>query len=173
MRLITYLFLAMYWIACILLYPQLPDRVAIHFNARGEADAWSDNPFFAWFGIPAIATVTVLLLIGIGKLSAKTPHMWNVPEKKRFLALTPEARAPIIEELSGVMDFASLYTIAVCMVVQLGIYENAARDASHLPAVFHIVVWGGMAVLLLWAVRLNRRIKRMILTASGIDPDAA
>ena len=48
-------------------YPQLPDRLASHWNAAGEADGYSSK-FWGLFMLPLIATVLALLLILIPRL---------------------------------------------------------------------------------------------------------
>jgi uncharacterized membrane protein len=164
-RALNYALLAAYWAACVVVYPKLPDRIAIHFNVRGQPDRWSDNLFLAWFGLPAIATITVLLMIGVAKLAKRSPQLWNIPEKRRFLAMTAEQRAPIEEAMLRYLDLAAFYTLGVCTVVQLDIYRNALAIAGGLSWLFHLVLWGGMAVLLAGGIMLNSRIKKMILAA--------
>ena len=166
MRALNYTVLAAYWAACFVWYPRLPTPYATHFNIRGEPDAWTGGPA-AWFGLPAIATATILLLIGIGKLAQRTPHLWNIPEKKRFLALTPEQRAPIMPVLSSMMDVAGLYSLLVFIVCQWAIYQSALNGHGTLALMFHVVVWGGMIVLLIYILRLNKRVKQMVLAASA------
>jgi uncharacterized membrane protein len=164
MRSFVFALLAAYWAFCLALYPRLPARIAIHFNMRGEADGWSDNPFLAWFALPVIITLTVALIAGIERWGTASPHLWNVPEKKRFLAMTPEQRKPVIAILSGILDMASVYSIAVGAVVQWTIYSNALKShGGGLNILFHIVVWGGMLFLLGYALMVNKRIKQMIL----------
>ena len=166
MRALNYTLLAAYWAACFVWYPKLPEPYATHFNIRGEADAWSNGPG-AWFALPAIATATTLLLIGIGKLAQRTPHLWNIPEKKRFLALTPEQRAPIMTVLSGMMDVAGVYSLLVFIVCQWAVYQSAVDARGSMGVTFHVVVWGGVVVLLIYILRLNKRVKQMILAASA------
>ncbi|MFH1210686.1 MAG: SdpI family protein [archaeon] len=51
----------------IYLYPQMPDTIASHWNAKGEADGYMGK-FWALFIIPIIATVILPLLIFIPRL---------------------------------------------------------------------------------------------------------
>jgi hypothetical protein len=166
MRALIYSILAAYWAGCAIWYPKLPDRYAIHFDAAGRPDGWSDNPI-AWFLLPAIMTLTVLLMSAIGRWSAKMPYLWNVPEKKRFLALRPEQREPIMQELVRVLDFAALYTLAVSITVQIGMYQSARAAEARLPFTFHVILWGGLIGLLAYALVTNRSVKAMILQASA------
>ena len=165
MRGFVYPLLASYWAFCIVLYGRLPGRIAVHFNMRGQADGWSDAPHLMWFALPLIITLTIGLLAGVGKLSAANPHLWNVPEKKRFLALTAEQRAPILQALMSILDLAAIYTIAVAWVVQWSIYANASKSHAIMPVSFHVVTWGGLVLLVAYAITMNRRIKDLILAA--------
>ncbi|NGX17587.1 SdpI family protein [Wenzhouxiangella sp. XN24] len=57
-----------------LVYGELPEQVATHFNRAGEADDWSD-PLTAVLMMPGIMLVTWLLLWGLPKVS---PTGWRV-----------------------------------------------------------------------------------------------
>ena len=166
MRRLLYTLLLTYWAACFAWYPKLPDRYPIHFNARGQPDGWSQGPF-GWFLLPAIGTMTLLLLLGVGKLARRAPQLWNIPEKKRFLALSAEQRAPIESVLDGILEVAALYTLVVIATCQWAIYRSAVSARPGLPLLFHLVLWGGMAVLLMVVLKKNREVKEMIRATSA------
>lgn len=165
MRRLLFILLLTYWAACFVWYPTLPDRYPIHFNARGQPDGWSEGPF-GWFLLPAIGTATLLLLLGMGKLARRAPQLWNIPEKKRFLALSAEKRAPIVAVLDGILEVAALYTLVVIATCQWAIYRSAVSARAGLPLLFHLVLWGGMALLLLVVLKKNREVREMIRAAS-------
>jgi uncharacterized membrane protein len=166
MRRILYSALAAYWAACVVWSQNLPDRYPIHFGASGQPDRWVSG-YFEWFLLPVIATATVLLMFGVGRLANRAPQLWNIPEKKRFLALSAERRAPILSELSRVLDMAALYTVLVFVVCQWSVYRAATTEQQNLPLLFHLVVWGGMVILLIYLLRLNTRIKEKILATDA------
>ena len=166
MRRLLYTLLLTYWAACFAWYPKLPDRYPIHFNARGQPDGWSQGPF-GWFLLPAIGTMTLLLLLGVGKLARRAPQLWNIPEKKRFLALSAEQRAPIVSVLDGILEVAALYTLVVIATCQWAIYRSAVSALPGLPLLFHLVLWGGLAVLLMVVLKKNREVKEMIRATSA------
>lgn len=71
----------------VLLYPQLPDSVAIHFDGAGVPNGWAPKAI-ACFGLPAfLAVVNVLCQVVIahdpnrGKISGKmlTISAWTIP----------------------------------------------------------------------------------------------
>ena len=166
MRGVLYTALLTYWAACFVWFPKLPDRYPIHFDVRGQPDGWSEGAF-GWFLLPVIATVTVILLILVGKLARRAPQLWNIPEKQRFLALSAAERRPIVEVLEGILDLAGLYALVVIVMCQWAIYQSALSARPALPLLFHVVVWGGMIALLAFVLSKNRQIKRMIRAADA------
>lgn len=50
-------------IMIILLYPQLPDRIAIHFDFKGNPDGWSSKISFLYFGIIPQLIVSFICII--------------------------------------------------------------------------------------------------------------
>ena len=138
----------------------LPERIPVHFNLRGEPDRWTSDPAVIWFLLPVVSTLLVLMFLYIGRLSRGRPQLWNIPEKKRFLALTPEQREPILARLLGVMDVAALYTCVLLFYVQTAIYQSARSGAAQLGWSFHILIWGGLILLLVHTFRVQDEVRR-------------
>ena len=164
MRALLYTLLLTYWAACFMWYRKLPDRYPIHFNLRGQPDGWSEGAS-GWFLLPIVATATLLLLMLVGKWARRAPQLWNIPDKKRFLALSPAQRAPIMEVLDRILDLAGIYTLVVIIACQWAIYRSALSARPELPLLFHVVVWGGLIALLLFVLKTNREVRSMILAA--------
>ena len=71
-------------------YPQLPDTMASHFNARGVANGWA--PKSAFFGVMAFC-VCLSAFVGFivpRTISSRPPEKLNLPNKDYWLA--PEHR---------------------------------------------------------------------------------
>src|SRR5690242_19963775 len=113
-------------------YRNLPQPYAVHFNAAGTPDRWAEGPA-EWFLLPLIATVTFLLVLGAGALACRSPQLWNVPEKKKFLALTERQRAPIMDALIRVLDVVAIFSLGVLAFVQWMIYITARAGSGGLP----------------------------------------
>ena len=168
MRRFVYALLAAYWLMCALLYPRLPARIPRHFNIQGQPDAWTDNPAAFWFLLPLVGTVLVLLMFGAGALSRRVPHLWNVPEKRTFLTLSADQREPIVRRLLSVIDLAALYTLLILVVVQSAMFRVAVAGSGSFGVMFHIVLWGGLVVLMIYSIRLHGEVKQMVRNAAGL-----
>ena len=167
MRRTAYAIVTAHWVLAVLWYSRLSDRIPIHFNIQGEPDRWTNETFVAWFALPLVSLLLLLALVGSSRLARKVPHLWNVPEKKKFLALSETQREPIVERLFAVMDAAAVYTGLLLLYIQVAIYMNAVSGTSRLGVLFHVLTWGGMILLLVYSLRLYKEIKVMILRASG------
>ena len=71
LELVSITMLLLMWIYLIIEYPDLPETIASHFNAKGEADDFSSKSYL-WF-LPIIATG---MYIGLFILN-KHPHVHN------------------------------------------------------------------------------------------------
>lgn len=150
-------------------YPRLPGRIPIHFGLSGEPDRWAARSVISWYLLPAIAVATALGMHAISVYGTRWPEAWNLPEKRRFLALPRSAQAPIIERMQGFLAFTGLVVTALFSVLQAGIYtaSTSGGRSAGLP------VWasGGIlaAVLLIGigGVRLNGALGRMVRAASA------
>lgn len=54
----------------VLSYAHLPERVASHWNVRGEVDAWTSRDFHAWF-FPALLSGIYLLLVVVPSMDPR------------------------------------------------------------------------------------------------------
>ena len=79
-------------------YPRLPERIATHFNAAGEADGHDNKVHFAVVQGCIMAFIPVLLA-GLSWLLPRLPvSMINVPHREYWLA--PERRAATQEAVA-------------------------------------------------------------------------
>ena len=105
-------------LAGLLLWDQLPDQVAIHFNAAGEPDNWAGRGF-AVLGMPAI--IAALHLVCIFITSADPKHK-NITGKMLWLTLWV---CPFISWLCAAMvlghTLGFVSNIEMCVCVSMGI----------------------------------------------------
>jgi uncharacterized membrane protein len=164
-RLLNLLLLGTFYAGSAMVYPTLPERIPMHFDLSGRPDRWEARSFLSWFALPLIATAVAGFLELASRSSERHPQLWNVPDKRRFLALDPAARAPIIAHLRDFMAMVGMMSTALMMLVQLSIYRFATGHGSGLP----VFVFAGtgifLLVLLSAALRMNARVRTMIRDA--------
>lgn len=79
-------------------YPLLPDRVASHFGATGQPDAWSSKETFVKIYLVAVTGIAILFP-SIGLMLRKIPpSLINLPNKDYWLS--PERSQRTINVLS-------------------------------------------------------------------------
>ena len=79
-------------------YPLLPDRVASHFGASGQPDAWSGKETFVKIYL-VVAAFMAVLFPGIGLMLRKAPaSLINLPNKDYWLS--PERSQETVDVLS-------------------------------------------------------------------------
>lgn len=166
-RLLNLLLLGALFAGSIMVYPRLPERIPMHFDLSGQPDRWEERSLIAWLLLPVVATGTALLLDVGSRISVRNPQLWNVPDKPRFLALTPEERAPIIQRLQNFMGLVGVTVTVVLMMVQASVYLAAIQPVPRMPAYALAAIVLLMGVLLVAGLRLNRGIAALIRDAHG------
>jgi uncharacterized membrane protein len=141
-------------------YPRLPEHIPVHFGFSGQPDRWEARSIVSWFLLPAVAAVLALALYGMSVFGGRHPELWNVPDKRRFLALGPAEQAPIIAQQQRFMAFVGCLVTALFGVIQAGSY--AASTGGALPAWAVAGIAGSVLVIGVAGVRENREVGRMV-----------
>jgi uncharacterized membrane protein len=139
----------------ILLGPLLPERVASHFNAAGEADGWMTRDAFLKFNLGMtffVATVFALT----PRFIARTPtEMINLPNKEYWLA--PERRAASLAYIGDRMYAFGAGTMALLTSVMQLVYEANIRGTYHLGSTIWVYLALYMIYTGVWLAGLFRR----------------
>ena len=119
-------------------YPQLPETIASHFDASGQANGFmSKNSFFVSFTIlPAFLTAMFSL---IPKWLPKMPDsMVNLPNKEYWL--TPERREQTFARLGNFFAWLNVAVVAVFVAVnQIVLTANVMRKDPNPTALWMIL----------------------------------
>ena len=164
-RLLNLLLLGAFYAGSAMVYPTLPERIPMHFDLSGRPDRWEDRSFLSWFALPLIATAVAGFLELVSRYSVRHPHLWNVPDKRRFLELDPAGRAPITAQLQDFVAMVGMMGTALVMLVQFSIYRFATGHGSGLPVYVFAGIGIFLLVLLVAALRMNARVGAMIREA--------
>lgn len=85
------------------LVPGLPEQIPVHFNAAGSPDRMA--PKSELVILPWVDSLMTLVFVGLGFLSSwlarVAPGMVNVPQKDKFVTLSPEGRARALEPVGA------------------------------------------------------------------------
>ena len=132
-------------------YPLLPDRVASHFGASGQPDAWSSKESFVKIYFIVVVFI-VLLFPGIGLMLRKIPtSLMNLPNKDYWLS--PERSQDTIDVLSRQFLWFGSATLMLLLDIfhqSFRVHLGKAQTLEH--PVASIVVYVGFSVL--WSIAL-------------------
>lgn len=140
-------------------YPQLPHRLASHFDAAGHANGWSSKR--AYFALQGFVLLVVTGCFGALPtwLERAPTKLVNLPHKDYWLA--PERRAATLARVASALTwFGCVALVLVTSVTSLVIRFNLSRE-QILPAAPIWALLGGFvvcaALLVLRLVYLGRR----------------
>lgn len=159
MRLSTLLFvlllallLGQLWAA----YPDLPERMATHFNGSGEADGWSSKASFTWLYAGLVALMA-LTFWGIAAFLPRLPDaLINVPNKEYWLA--PERRRATLAYFADQMLWMGNATLLLLLyALRQTIQANLEGGDAALGKSFVVVVLVYLAATIAWSVALIAR----------------
>ena len=64
-------------------WPQLPVEIPAHFGIDGQADRWATTTPFEWFLLPAIAVLSWVAMIAVGRFATARPERSAGPRCSR------------------------------------------------------------------------------------------
>lgn len=143
-------------------YPRLPERIPMHFDLAGRVDRWASRSAGTWFLLPMVAVALALMLGAISLYAAGHPASWNMPDKRRFLAMDAAAQAPIVARMREMVAFVGMVVTALMGVIQAGIYRAAVEGAGREPRFMTIGIVVALALILGEALRTSRWVRRQV-----------
>ncbi len=132
-------------------YPLLPDRVASHFGASGQPDAWSSKGSFVMTCLVVVAFIAVLFP-GIGLIVRKMPAgMINLLNKDYWLS--PERKEETIDFLSRQFLWFGSATLLLLLEMTHQAFRVHLGEASALDhPIANIMIYAVFS--LLWSIGL-------------------
>ena len=139
-------------------YPLLPDRVASHFGAGGEADGWTSKRNFTVL-LGAVQMLMVSTFLGIIFLLEKAPaSLINIPNREYWLA--PPQRQQTLAILTSRLLWMGNATLAfLIFTVHRAIDANLNPPAS-LGADFSMAMLIYILVILTLTIEIALRFRR-------------
>jgi serine/threonine-protein kinase len=140
---------------------QLPERVATHFNAVGQADGWMSRDghlmFFGLFGL-----LLPVLIVGLCYAVRFFPaSMVNIPNREYWTA--PERRRETYDFLFQHSLWFAPLAVAFIIGLHFSLMEANSRPTPELPmGLFIPVVAGFLIGTVAWTVALVLRFRRVV-----------
>jgi uncharacterized membrane protein len=134
-------------------YPQLPERMASHFDGAGHANGWTTKAFF--FGVQTFVMLLVTLCFAIlpQRIQKLPPDKFNLPNKDYWLA--PERRAATIASvISAITWFGCATLVFMIAVTWLVIRVNLGFETVLPAAPMGALLAGLIACVILLIVRM-------------------
>lgn len=137
-------------------YYSLPNPVAIHFSAVGQADEYVDKSVLFYVAGIFIVLFNVLLSLATRFIFSIPAHFFPMPNRNSWLA-DKESRFYFMSLLRNWLNsfiFIGNILLFACLFILLKL--NSATIAN--PADYSWIMFAGMAVLLLWLFFLPVRL---------------
>ncbi|HEY6167581.1 MAG TPA: DUF1648 domain-containing protein [Verrucomicrobiae bacterium] len=134
-------------------FPQMPERMASHFDASGAPNGWmSKHQFFSF--LTGLTGVLMLVFVGLPVVLPKIPtSLINLPHKAYWLAA--ERRQTTLRFFGEWFLWQGCAMLAFVALVQELVYRANLGDSRHLDgrtwvaaAVFVVWTLGGVGLLL-------------------------
>jgi uncharacterized membrane protein len=139
-------------------YPQLPNVVASHFNGRGAPNGWqTKQAFFTIF----VGMTVLCLLIGFGVASiigVLPPQLINLPNKQYWLA---QHREDTLDWLKVHFAwFACAIYLVMILTFDYAIQSNLHPEHPPDPARMWYVLAGFLIFTIAWTIRMLAKFLR-------------
>lgn len=135
-------------------YPRLPTRMASHFDAAGQVNAFMPKDAFFVVHLVVLGLMSFAFLLVPALITRLPPGMINLPNKDYWLA--PERRAHTAEKLqSFLVGFGNVMLLFLLLVFREALRANLL-PSPHLPSrIWVLLVLLGVWVIY-WTVRFVR-----------------
>lgn len=137
-------------------FPQLPGRVASHFDGRGNPNGYQSRAFFFWL-MWSVVLLMLFAFVGIPRLVGRmNPDLLNIPNKHYWLGADRVGQMKRI--LNREMGWYGVVVIGfIVFVMQLVLQANMARAPLSSP-----LMWSGLGAFIvftiLWTIRFYRKL---------------
>lgn len=87
------------------LYPSLPDRIPVHFNAAGIADGWAAKSIWSVFGVLIIGAAVVVLLAALSVAGARYSPRTQPDDNADQAALRTQVQRGMLTSMLSQLSF--------------------------------------------------------------------
>lgn len=140
-------------------YPRLPETIASHFSASGQADGWSSKAEFTWVYAGLIGFLAILFLglaFGFPRLPVSIINILN-----RDYWLSPERRAASCAYLSRWTLWLGNATLALVLSLVHLTLRVSLNNSQHLGKAAWLILVAYAVCTMASGMLLARRFRKM------------
>ena len=123
-------------------YGALPEKVAVHFNALGQADIWASKGQFLWTNILLFLAVAILFQSMILSLPKLPAELLNIPKRRYWLS--PQRKEAtlryVMRFLLWIADLTMLFLFGVSYLITQANYYRTNRLSSTFWILFFLYI---------------------------------
>lgn len=155
-------------------YPLLPEQIPIHFGGDGRPDRWVSAHWVVWLLLPLMAlalSITIMYLAKwVPKLAEGSPASVNVPDKNRFVQLSPPARMQVLLPTATYLRWVGLLLILLFTYIVEGTARVAVGQMDKLPLWPVLLFLAGVLGALPLMIRATKRAISMSWEQEHVAP---
>lgn len=156
--------IALYVVACGVVWPYVPERMPLHFAFTGHVTSWIHSSPVLWFLLPILGAGVVALLLA----ASRPPEAWNLSREdlKTFRALPAEAQMQIRAIVEHYLLITLMLFVATLMSLQVGVFATALRQVDRMPISATTGMILSLVVMIIVAARGQRQLHSRIRSAA-------
>jgi uncharacterized membrane protein len=134
-------------------YPQLPEKVASHFNGYGQPDNWSSKQTFVLIMVVVATFATAFPFLITALIRSMPESLINLPNKNYWLAA--ERREKTLQTLGAQFELFSLVILALLIAInQLAIQANLTQQPLSMNVWY--ILGAFLLFVIVWMIRFIR-----------------
>lgn len=156
-RVIIFLMLGFFVAQILFYYPNLPARMASHFDAAGKANDWMAKENFMIFEF-VILLIIVSEFALLPVLIEKMPDaLVNLPNKNFWLAA--ERRAKTFAVMRNYFDYFAVALLGLLIAINQMIFKANINRTNLPPATMWTILGAFLLFTIVWMIKFTRQFK--------------
>lgn len=140
-------------------YPQMPQRMASHFDAGGRANGWQSREGFFLLTVLVISSSALIGFFAPRQIASQPNNRINLPNRDYWLA--PERRERTMNFIAAMMGwFGCGVLFALIAGTYLAMRANLAPDRGFNSQSMLVVLGVFLASLIVWMICFIRHFQR-------------
>jgi len=163
-RVLFFLFLVMA-VQGVYYYPQMPEKMATHFDGAGNANGWMGKTDFLMMFYGLMAFLTVIFVV-MPRLIGMFPNsMINLPNKDYWLS--PENRAKTMEMIQEHLMWMSVGVIALILGIGQLTFQANLKPVPKMADAAWILLIGFFIFMFFWLVKFFMAFRKPVDGGQG------